>query len=204
MQAEFSDTEIFVELDHIFHKFVDRLRMLQPHRQFTDPVADSLIEQLIRAVRIFVVTDDRSVPGTENLIKNADIKIKQLLKPDKIMFRHLIDAAVHMSHNLAGGRKRVLLIDQQIGQIIAPEISGKSIAVRHLHQPVQRIIKQIPVKYLVPGNRIVLHRLDHLREIFQNLVLIKGPIQNTFFDSCHFSSLSVPFPFSLSKKQDVL
>ena len=109
-----------------------------------------------------------------------------------------------MSHNLAGGRKRVLLIDQQIGQIIAPEISGKSIAVRHLHQPVQRIIKQIPVKYLVPGNRIVLHRLDHFREIFQNLVLIKGPIQNTFFDSCHFSSLSVPFPFSLSKKQDVL
>jgi len=92
------------------------------------------------------------------------------------MFRHLIDAAVHMAHDLAGGGKRILLVDQQIGQIIAPEISGKSIAVRHLHQPVQRIVKQIPVKYLVPGDRVVLYRLDHLREIFQNLVLIKGPI----------------------------
>ena len=133
VQSQLAHAEILIELHHVFHKFFHRTAGFQPFAQGTDPVPDPFIKQLSPAGAL-IVADDLAVPGIKNPVKYFQIIVIQLLETDEVVPGHLIDASPYLSHDLAGRAESVLLIDQQKGKIIMPEIPGKAVGPRQLHK----------------------------------------------------------------------
>ena len=77
-----------------------------------------------------------------------------------------INSAFHRSDDLAGGTECIFMIDQQIGQIIMPQISRKSIGSCHLHQLMntRKILPALSVEHL--RMRDIFHQHSHLLQQF--------------------------------------
>ena len=56
------------------------------------------------------------------------------------MSDQLIDRTFYSPYNLTGSTEYVLVVHQQIGQIIMPEIAGEAKVPGHLNQPVSSFI----------------------------------------------------------------
>lgn len=77
------------------------------------------------------------------MVKGGQVKVEQLFKNSKIMSGKVIDAAFHRAYDLTGCTEGIFVVDQQKGQIVVPEVSGKPKGAGHLHKLVDALKEQL-------------------------------------------------------------
>ena len=166
VKSQFTNTEFFIKLYHIIHELFRGLCFCQFLRQCTDPVTDPFIKDLAAFIDILIIGDQTAVHRRINLLQFFQIKVIQLFKDFKIMHRECINSAFHRTYDLTGRTERIFMIDQQIGQIIMPQVSRKPVGSCHLYQLMNtcKILPVLSVEYL--RMRDIFHQHGHLLQQF--------------------------------------
>ena len=134
VQAQFSDSEFPVKYrDRLFKLFCIH-RCLQMTAELCDPVSDPLVEQFSRISGLLIVQQRVHAVHGKIAAEHRKVKVKQLFHDGKIVPRHLVDGAFYLPADLARPAVCILIVHKQKSQEIVPEISGKSVADRKLHQ----------------------------------------------------------------------
>ena len=191
MQAQFAHTEILVKRGHDVHECMLIGCCRQSAARLTDPVTDPLVEHLAVLVDIFIIFQKGQTVDPQRLIDLVQIIVKQFLENGKVIQRHRVDAALHRAHDLTGHAERIFVIDQQICQIIVPQISLKAMAPGQLHHAVDAVIqKGRDILFVIIIAVIIVHDPCH---IIQDLAVLKMFKQNQLV---YFTHVFLFFLFS--------
>ena len=134
VQTQFSDSEFPVKCRDRLFKFFCIRRCLQMTAELCDPVSDPLVEQFSRVRGLLIVQQCVHAVHGKIVAEHRKVKVKQLFHDGKIVPRHLVDGAFYLPADLARPAVCILVIHKQKSQEIVPEIAGKSVADRKLHQ----------------------------------------------------------------------
>ena len=134
-------SKVFIELDHVCHKFFSIFGNCQRFAHLTDTVTDTFVKHFAGILRCFIIAEDSTAGCMEQFVQHCQIKIIEFFKNRKIMKCKLIDTAFDRTSDLARSTECIFMIYKKKCQIIVPQISRKSIRTCNFDQTVDAFIK---------------------------------------------------------------
>ena len=163
VKAQLTYAELLVELGHGSLELLRVLCLPQAFRQSADPVPDTAVEHTAVGARSCVVQDHGDAVHAKPCLHRGEVVVKQLLEDREVVEGHLVDASPCLSHDLAGSAVGVLIVCQEKGQVIVPEISLKAVVHTELqYAACARKEKAFQVLLVVIFIVVVFHQERHV------------------------------------------
>ena len=163
VKAQLAYAELLVELGHGSLELLRVLCLPQAFRQSADPVPDTAVEHTAVGARSCVVQDHGDAVHAKPCLHRREVVVKQLLEDSEVVEGHLVDASPCLSHDLAGSAVGVLIVCQEKGQVIVPEISLKAVVHTELqYAACARKEKAFQVLLVVIFIIVVFHQERHV------------------------------------------
>ncbi len=144
VESQLADAEFSVELCHRLLELCRVRCRAKFSAQVTDPVLHPSVEDFAASGHIFIIHEHLDALRLQTLLQFCKVIVEQFLEDGEVMERDLVDASVHLAHDLAGRTVRVLVVHEKEGKICMPQVSLKSMTHRKLQQSVHALKEQAP------------------------------------------------------------
>ena len=180
VQTEHTDTVSLVKIGDRFKEFILILCLLQLFTECLYLFTDIFIVHQLFFADCLVIGQNTEALDAECFLDRFKIKEKQVAEHSEIILCENIDAAIICTDLFTGQTERIFVCDEQICQIVVPQIMVKAVIRCHLQTALELRIN-IPDKLCIVLC-LFIKCAEDLSQLYQDRILLHITVHDQFCD----------------------